>query len=590
MIEELSIRDLGVIAEATLPLGPGFTAVTGETGAGKTMVVTALGLLLGARADAGTVRQGQAQSWVEGRWVVEPDGVVAERVRDAGGDLDGPELILGRSVSAEGRSRAVVGGRGAPASVLGDLGSALVVVHGQSDQVRLRTAVAQRDALDRFAGPKLAAAAGQYSHAFQRWQANQLEYDRLVAERELRAREADELRAAIAEIEAVAPQPGEESELTGRAERLGNLEELRVGAESARQLISAEDNPDDVPDVVALLESARRTLERVAEHDAELAPLAEGLANTGFLVADIAAQLSSYLAGLDADGARELEIVQERRAGLTALARKYVGGIDEALEYLDTGSARLLELDGDSERIDELRGEADVDHALVDKLATALTALRTKAAAKLGSAVTAELAALAMPDASLVVTVESKPEYTLNGRDLVTILLQPHAGASPRPLGRGASGGELSRVMLAIEVVINATDPVPTFVFDEVDAGIGGAAAIEIGRRLARLAETAQVIVVTHLAQVAAFATNHLSVVKDSDGSVTASSVQQLTGDARAAEMARLLSGLPDSQSGLEHARELLALAGTAASVSAVSAAAGATIEPRGGKYERGLF
>ncbi|MFC5931971.1 DNA repair protein RecN [Cryobacterium melibiosiphilum] len=600
MIEELSIRDLGVIAEATLPLGPGFTAVTGETGAGKTMVVTALGLLLGARADAGTVRQGQSQSWVEGRWVIEPNGLVADRVRDAGGDLDGPELILGRSVSAEGRSRAVVGGRGAPASVLGDLGSALVVVHGQSDQVRLRTAIAQRDALDRFAGPKLATALGKFSHAFHRWQANQLEYDRLVAERDLRAREADELRAAIAEIEAVAPQPGEEAELTGRAERLGNLEELRVGAESARQLISAEDNPDDVPDVVALLESARRTLDRIAEHDAELAPLAEGLANTGFLVADIAAQLSSYLAGLDADGARELEIVQERRADLTALARKYVGGIDEALEFLDTGSARLLELDGDSERIDELRSEADADHALVDQLATALTALRTAAAKKLGAAVTAELAALAMPDASLVVTLDTKPEFTANGRDLVTILLQPHAGASPRPLGRGASGGELSRVMLAIEVVINATDPVPTFVFDEVDAGIGGAAAIEIGRRLARLAETAQVIVVTHLAQVAAFATNHLSVVKDSDGSVTASSVRQLQGDARAAEMARLLSGLPDSKSGLEHARELLALAGTGtspaasasptASVSAASAEAGATIESRGGKYERGLF
>ncbi|TFD60867.1 DNA repair protein RecN [Cryobacterium suzukii] len=561
MIDELFIRDLGVIAEATLPLGPGFTAVTGETGAGKTMVVTALGLLLGDRADAGTVRQGQPQSFVQGRWVIDPASAVADRVRDAGGDLDGPELILGRSVSSEGRSRAMVGGRGAPASVLGDLRNDLVVVHGQSDQVRLRSAAAQRDALDRFAGPELAAVLGDYQHAFHRWQANQVDLDRLVTERDLRAREADELRSALTEIETVAPQPGEDAELGERAERLGNLEELRLAGEQARQLISAEDNPDDVPDVVALLEAARRALDRVAAHDVALPPLVAAISNAGFVVADIAAELSSYLAGLDADGARELEIVQERRAELGILARKYPGGLEEAIGFLDTGSARLLELDSDSDRIEQLSAEADADQELVTDLAAALTALRLAAAVQLGVRVTAELGALAMPDAVLLVQIEAGPEFTVTGIDLVRLLLQPHAGAEPRALARGASGGELSRVMLAIEVVINATDPVPTFVFDEIDAGVGGAAAIEIGRRLARLAETAQVIVVTHLAQVAAFAGNHLSVVKDSDGSVTASSVRQLRGDDRAAEMARLLSGLPDSKSGLEHARELLDLA-----------------------------
>lgn len=561
MIEELVIRDLGVIREATLPLGPGFTAVTGETGAGKTMVVTALGLLLGDRADAGTVRQGQPQSWVEGRWLVEPDGAVADRVRDAGGDLDGGELILSRSVSAEGRSRAVVGGRGAPASVLSDLGSELVVVHGQSDQVRLRSAVAQRAALDRFAGPELADLLDRYQQAYHRWQANQAERDRLLEEQERRAGEADELRAAILEIETIAPKRGEDVELSERAERLGNLEELRLAAAQARELLSAEENPDDLPDAIALLESARRQLDRAATHDPALPPIMEALANAGFLVADVAAQLSSYLAGLDADGARELDVVQERRADLTALARKYAGGLDEAIDFLDTGSSRLLELDGDSDQIDRLRADVDADRYRVEELAVQLTVIRESAAASLGAAVTSELGALAMPDASLIVEIESRLEFTATGRDLVKILLQPHAGAEPRALARGASGGELSRVMLAIEVVINATDPVPTFVFDEVDAGVGGAAAIEIGRRLARLAETAQVIVVTHLAQVAAFAGNHLSVVKDSDGAVTASSVRQLHGEERTAEMARLLSGLPDSTSGLEHARELISLA-----------------------------
>jgi DNA repair protein RecN (Recombination protein N) len=563
MIDELIIRDLGVIAEATLPLGPGFTAVTGETGAGKTMVVTALGLLLGERADPGLVRQGQTQTWVEGRWLIPADGAVADRVRDAGGDLDGPELILSRSVSAEGRSRAVVGGRGAPAGVLSDLGAALVVVHGQSDQVRLRSATAQRAALDRFAGPELAETLDEFTQIFQRWQTRQGDLARIVDERDQRTQEAAQVRDAIDEIERIAPRRGEDDELGARAERLGNLEELRVAAAQAREFLSAEENPDGLPDAVALLDSARRQLERAGEHDAALPPMVEALANAGFVVADVAAQLSSYLAGLDADGARELEVVQDRRAELTALARKYDGGLEEAIDYLDTGSARLVELDGDTDRIAALRAETQADRLVVDGLADRLTRIRLANADRLGTAVTAELRALAMPDAALIVEIDSRPEITATGRDLVRILLRPHAGAEPRTLARGASGGELSRVMLAIEVVINATDPVPTFVFDEVDAGVGGAAAIEIGRRLARLAETAQVIVVTHLAQVAAFAGNHLSVVKDRDGAVTASSVRQLHGEERAAEMARLLSGLPDSASGLEHARELISLART---------------------------
>lgn len=564
MIEELTIRDLGVIAEATLPLSPGFTAVTGETGAGKTMVVTALGLLLGERADAGAVRMGQNQSWVEGRWIVPEAGAVANRVREAGGDLDGPELLLGRSVSAEGRSRAIVGGRGAPAAVLAELGEQLVVVHGQSEQIRLRSSTAQREALDRFAGPDFAELLGNYAHAYRRWHTNQQQLSELLAERDRRAREAEELRAALAEIETVAPLPGEDVELAERAERLSNLEELRQAATIARENLSAENESggsEDAPDAVALLSAAKRAIERVAEHDPALGTIAESIANIEFLLADAAGELSSYIAGLDADGARELEIVQERRAELATIVRKYGSSLDEVIEALELGSNRLFELDGDAERIAELESDVVSDRELLEQLATELSTLRRAAAERLGREVTAELGALAMPDAELIAEVAPREELGASGGDNVSILLKPHSGAEPRPLGRGASGGELSRVMLAIEVVVAGTDPVPTFVFDEVDAGIGGAAAIEIGRRLARLAETAQVIVVTHLAQVAAFAENHLRVVKDGSGAVTASSVQLLEGQEREAEMARLLSGLPDSESGLAHARELIELA-----------------------------
>ncbi|MBX9717359.1 MAG: DNA repair protein RecN [Microbacteriaceae bacterium] len=557
MIEEISIRHLGVIGEARLPLGPGFTALTGETGAGKTMVVTALGLLLGDRADTGAIRSGSGQALVEGHWHVDEHGPVAERVRDAGGDLDGGALILSRSISQEGRSRAVVGGRSTPVGVLNEIGQQLVVVHGQSDQIRLKSATAQREALDRFAGPELSSVLGDYQEVFRRWNDAQAELDVLVAERDRRAREADDLRLAMTEIEAAAPRRGEDVELAERADRLTNIEDLRLAAAQAHDLISSE-SLDEARDALSLLDSARRTIDRVSGHDPELVPIAEAIANAGFVVGELATQLSSYLASLDSDGGRELETVQERRAELAVLMRKYGPSLDEVIDYLDSGSGRLMELDHDTDRIESLRAEVDADRARVIMLADRLSDLRRVSGIRLSERVTGELAALAMGSARITVEVTQREEYTASGRDVVAILLQPHPGAEPRPLGRGASGGELSRVMLALEVVIAATDPVPTFIFDEVDAGVGGASAIEIGRRLARLAQTAQVIVVTHLAQVAAFATNHLRVVKDSDGHVTASSVQQLQGDERIAEMARLLSGLPDSESGLTHARELI--------------------------------
>ena len=565
MINEISIRDLGVIDDAVLPLGAGFTAVTGETGAGKTMVVQALGLVLGARADSGTVRSGSKQASVEGRWLVPAQGDIATRVQDAGGDLDPQgddlaELILLRTVSSEGRSRAVVGGRGAPASLLAELGEHLIVVHGQSDQMRLTSSTEQRAALDRFAGETVAGVAARYADAFGRARAARAELSRLVDERDERAREADGLRVALAEIADVDPIDGEDVELAERAEKLTNLEDLRLAAEESRDLVSSE-AIDSHPDIIGLLDSARRQLERVAPHDAALAPIVDSLASAGFLVAEVSTQLSSYLASLDADSAAELDSIQQRRASLAVLARKYGPELADVIRFGESAGPRLLELDNDSDRIEQLGAELEDLDAQSVALAAELTTVRTEAAVELSARVTDELAALAMPTARLVIEVSPRDELSASGADAITFLLQPHGGSAPRPLAKGASGGELSRVMLAIEVVLAATDPVPTFVFDEVDAGIGGAAAIEIGRRLALLAKTSQVIVVTHLAQVAAFATNHLTVVKDSSGAVTASSVTQLDGDARAAEMARLLSGLPDSKSGLEHARELLDLA-----------------------------
>ncbi|MDQ1085189.1 DNA repair protein RecN (Recombination protein N) [Microbacterium proteolyticum] len=554
----MRLRDLGVIADATLPIGRGFTAITGETGAGKTMVVTGLGLLLGQRADSGAVRSGAAQAAVEGVWLVPEDGPVAARVREAGGDVEPvgggtAELYLGRTVSSEGRGRATVGGRTAPAGVLADLADDLVVVHGQSDQLRLKSSSAQRDALDRFGGEPVAAARAAYRSAWDDWRALDAELSTLTHDRTDRAREAEQLRAAIAEIEAVAPVAGEDEELARRAERLANAEELRLAAVTAHAALSSDDG---TPDVVTLLAEARRALERIASSDAALAVIGEQVADLGYRATDAAVALSGYLADLDESGPHELAAVDERRGVLAGLVRSH-GSVDAAIALLQTGSARLVELDDDDDRLDRLQTQRDAAAVELDARAEALTAARREAAARLGAAVTEELHALALPDARLTVEVAAAAPAG-HGRDEVSILLAPHPGADPRPVSRGASGGELSRVMLAIEVVIAGVDPVPTFVFDEVDAGIGGAAAIEVGRRLARLAESSQVIAVTHLAQVAAFAGNHLTVVKGNDGAVTASSVRRLDGAEREAEMARLLSGLSDSDAALTHARELL--------------------------------
>ena len=558
MIEEIRIRDLGVISEAALPLGPGFTAITGETGAGKTMVVTALGLLRGERADAATVRRGSDALWVEGTWRLENPDAIRATVEEAGGAIDGSELLIARSVSSEGLSRAVVGGRTTPAGVLQSLADALVAVHGQSDQIRLRSATEQRESLDRYAGASLATALSEYQQAFRRWQKNAAELAELTTERDRRQREADDLRASLSDIESIAPQAGEDVELQELAERMTNVEDLRVAIAAAHSAISSD---DDSSDAIGAVENARRQIERVSAVDPVLAKIGETLVQLSAQLAEVSTDLSRRLADIEVDGERSLDAVQDRRAQLANLMRRFGPTLDEVLAFADSGSARLLALDGDSERIDELTVLAGADALEVKNLGASLTAVREGSALELSASVTTELAGLSMPDSSLHVRVTALDEPTLHGYDAVEFLLKPHAGSDPRPIAKGASGGELSRVMLALEVVVAERDRVPTYVFDEVDSGVGGAAAIEIGRRLARLAQNAQVIVVTHLAQVAAFATNHLRVEKNTDGDVTVSSVVKLEGEERIAEMARLLSGLPDSDTGLEHARELVQLA-----------------------------
>lgn len=556
MIEEIYIRDLGVIQEARLPFGKGLTVITGETGAGKTMVLSALGLLLGERADSSTVRRGQDQAFVEGRWLIGETSPVVERVRDAGSDVDQGELILNRSVSSEGRSRASVSGRSTPVGLLSELGEMLVVVHGQSDQIRLKSAVAQREALDQFGGQELASALDEYQQTFKAWRELTQRLEELKASLDAREAEAAELRESVRELEQLEAKPGEDIDLAEKAERLNNLEILRAAAALAHEALSSEGFGES-PDALGLIGQARRSLEQVANHDPELGRLAEQLKLVSVQLAEASGEISSYLASLDLEGAGEINLIQDRRAALTAAMRKYGPTLDEVIAYLGTASDRLLELDSSSETIDQLGIEYQSLSDLLKVQADGVTGIRRSAAARLADLVTAELKELAMGGASLVVDVSYADSYASHGQDAVSIQLSSYPGAEPRPLGKGASGGELSRIMLAIEVVLAETQQAPTFIFDEVDAGVGGAAAIEVGRRLAMLAERAQVIVVTHLAQVAAYANAHLRVLKTSSTEFTATDVVALDDPERVEELARMLSGLSDSESGLAHAAEL---------------------------------
>lgn len=555
MIHEISIHDLGVIQSATLSLTPGFTAVTGETGAGKTMVVSALGLLLGDRADSGVVRHNAERAQVSGRWTV-TDAAVAARVEELGGVLDDGELVVTRSVSSEGRSKVVVGGAAAPVGSLGSIGDHLVAIHGQSEQLRLRSATAQRESLDRFAGDAVRMPLAEYRTVFTRWSESIARRAAMSKDASEREREAEELRAAVVAIEAVSPVAGEDAALRSKAERLANSEELRRASQEAHEALSADDAEFDA---VSMLDTARRALERVTNHDPSVETILTQIAEASIVVREAAQSVSAYAAGLELDGG-DLEQVHERTAAINALVRAYGPTLDDVLTLWSTASDRLFDLDRSDDALAELSASIEADERALTDLADRISDARTEAAARLSVAVTTELHALAMPTAEFVVRVapQSGAEFFAHGRDSVEMLMRPHPGGDPKPVTKTASGGELSRVMLAIEVVIAATDTVPTLVFDEVDAGVGGASAIEIGRRLAILARSAQVIVVTHLPQVAAFATNHLRIVKDTSGAITESTIRRLEGDERIEEMARLLSGTPDSDNARAHAAEML--------------------------------
>ena len=562
MLAEIAISNLGVISHASAELSPGLTVLTGETGAGKTMVVTGLRLLTGGRADASRVRTGSDGAVVEGAFSTgglpeDAVGAVRDIATAAGADADeNGEYLVSRSVKASGRSSAHLGGRKVPAATLGELASHLLTIHGQNDQLRLMAPEQQMSALDRF-DPAIAAKLRRYREAYTDWRAAAKDLKERTEKRLELAQEVDRLQFALQEIDAVSPQAGEDDELVATINRLQDVDALREAAETALVAIDGADAVGGVggeeEPASDLIGRAQQALEAASDQD--LRDLGARLGEVAGVLSDVSAELGSYTGSLPSDP-EELERLLQRQQEIKALTRKYAPGAAGVVAWRDKAQARLAKIDTSEGAVEKLKAKVAELEREMQRRAAELTKARQKAAERLGAAVTEELHGLAMPKAQLRVQVSQAP-YGRDGADAVEILLAPNTALEPKPLATSASGGELSRVMLALEVILSASSSGATLVFDEVDAGVGGRAAVEIGRRLARLAHSNQVIVVTHLPQVAAYADTHLHVSKDVGDEAVTSGVAALQPEERIEELARMMAGMDDSDTGRAHAAEL---------------------------------
>jgi DNA repair protein RecN (Recombination protein N) len=558
-LEEISIRSLGVIESSNIQFKPGLTVLTGETGAGKTMVLTALGLVLGSKSDSDLVRAGQERAVVTGRFSVPLQ--IQEEILASGGEVEDDCVVITRTLSSQGKSRVLVGSAVSSAATVSSFAQSLVEIHAQSSSSKLMKPAVSRELLDRYGGIDLT----QYQEIFTQYQEISLRIQELKNQLLQRDKEIDLLTEFAQEFSKLSPVSGELVKIENEIAKLGSVEQLNQVVSSTLNLLEDEDLS-----ALNLLQQMRKSLDSVAGKDRDLDQITERFTESLLNLQDIGSDLTSYLSSLEADPSRFAQL-QDRKSALSSLLKRYGKGSDKDLAFEELiadglgAKQKLADLSGGSDRITELEKQKLDIFSKMKISAVKLANDRKINAEKLSKLVTSEIRNLSMPNSQFVIsqsTLDSeKPgSYTAYGLDEIAILFAAHTGATPLPLSKVASGGELSRVMLALEVVIAEAEPIGTYIFDEVDAGVGGKAAVEIGRRLAKLSKSAQVIVITHLPQVAVWADNHLVVKKSESGSVTQSDVKEMSADERKVEIARMLSGQEDSQTAQEHASELLTI------------------------------
>ena len=568
-LEEISIRNLGIIDTSSLELSKGLNVLTGETGAGKTMILTALSLLLGAKSDSSLVRHGSERLVTSATFSI-PQSLIAQ-IHDLGGLVEDGSLILTRSVSSDGKSKATASGATVNASTLGEITEPLIAIHGQSANTQIVKSVRQRELLDLFAGGDLQKVLAEYQEIFNTYNEMKVKLKALATNASARDSQIADLELLTKQWSTLKPTRNEFASVEDEIRKLASVEDLRVAASGASAAIGEED-----AGVLTVLGQARKYLEAAKGKDQALDEIAANVAESFFLIDDAHAALVSYLVSLEADPSR-LDFLQERKSALVAFVKKWGGSgtVDDEMAEIairvKSAKEMIADLNGGQDRIAELESEIKVVKGKLLTSAKKVSSARTAAAGELSDGVSAEIAGLSMPHTRFYADVLSpdyegslkESDFTITGCDEILMSIQAHKDGPKVALGKGASGGEMSRIMLALEVVIAASAPVGTYIFDEVDAGVGGKAAIEVGRRLHALSEHAQVIVVTHLPQVAAWADRHFVVAKDSDGQIVQSGVSQLDEQARVTEIARMLAGLDESVSAQEHAAELLAMRGS---------------------------
>ena len=573
-LEEVSIKGLGVIENATIEFAPGLNVITGETGAGKTMVLTALALVLGGKTDSDLIRKGAERLSVSGRFKVDgaSNSPLQELISEHDVELDEGSLLLSRTLSVEGKSRAMLCGVSTTASVLATFATELIEIHGQHGTLQLSKSQKQRELLDRFGGAQLESELKSYQERLSKYEEITLRITELKEALAHRDREVSELQELMAEYGKLKPSRDELSGIDMEIRKLESVEEIRVALTAVLNAIDGEEDGANVA-----LGLARRALNGIRDKDPTIERAATNVENAFYEVTDAATELRTFLENLAADPVR-LEELLNRRAALRTFAKRFGAGsgLEDALiaavERAEAAKDRLKDLTGGASRIEELSREQKSAYSALLKAAEALTEVRKEAAKKLDVEVVKELKDLSMPKASFECKVTqivatdndsallAPSKLSRHGFDEIEMLFTAHTGGELLPISKAASGGELSRLMLALEVVVAATAPRGTYLFDEIDAGIGGKAALEVGRRLKKLSKSAQIIVVTHLPQVAIWGDNHLRVLKDSNGSITETSVTLIRGSERESEIARMLSGLEESEHAQEHARELLNL------------------------------
>jgi DNA repair protein RecN (Recombination protein N) len=567
-LEEISIRNLGIIEQSELELGRGLNVLTGETGAGKTMILTALNLVLGGKSDSSLVRHGSERLVATAQFSVTKES--QEQLDEIGAEVDGSSLIVTRTVNSDGKSKASCGGVTVPAGTIADVTEPLIEIHGQSANSQIVKPARQRELLDRFGGAAIASVLSEYQRTYSEYLELKERIKAMKAsanKRDGEIAELEEFLAAWVKLKAVRNEP---SNVEDEIKRLTSVEDLRIASSGAMAALDSEESG-----ALTLLHSARRFLDAAKGKDSRLEEIAERVAESLFILDDASSDLASYATSLEADPER-LDFLQNRKAELNLFIKRWGGGesADEELVQLaakaKSGKESIADLKGGDERIVELESElAQIKKKLLSS-AQNLSQARTTAADSLSQSVTTEIQALSMPHTRFFAEVIApdysgalkESDFTQLGCDEILMQIQGQVDGPKIALGKGASGGEMSRIMLGLEVVIAKSHPVGTYIFDEVDAGVGGKAAIEVGKRLHALAQNSQVIVVTHLPQVAAWADTHFVVKKSSDGSVVQSGVSKLGQSERVEEIARMLAGLEESSSAREHAAELLAMRG----------------------------